>query len=187
MDGQHAWTGSTHRRAGRQKEDPVSTTRQSELRTPHVLRVRGRRTAAVVLTVAVVPFTLAACGLLGGDTNHGSAPVVIPTATAAIASANGASASDGSAGTGAATSGQTTQATTQVLVSGGMTTTKTGYIVKTQVNTMTKVATKTLPPQTRMVTQAPVTNTQTVTSTVTTTVAGPTVFVTKPCPAAPCV
>jgi hypothetical protein len=165
----------------------VSTTRLPQRRAPRVLRVRGRRTARVLAAVVLLPMTLAACGLIGGASNHGADPVIIPTGSADLAT--GTAAAD--SGTGSATT--SAQHTTQVVVSGGATVTRTGIVMRTQIdtrtNTQTMVATKTLPQVTKISTAAPVTNTTTVTQTVTpapVTVTGPTVFVTKPCPAAPC-
>ena len=173
----------------------MSATRRTEPGGTRTLRLRGRRVAGVALIVALTPVTLAACGILGGQTNHGAAPVEISTDNAGQPTGGSAAAGvDPGSNGGAVTA---TQNSTQIVTSGGATVTRIGIQIRTQVNTQIRTAVKTQQ-LTKNVTAPPVTNIQTVTDTVTSTVTGPgktvtapapapvTVFVTKPCPAAPC-
>jgi hypothetical protein len=121
---------------------------------PSAVQLRIPRRAAATLAVAVLPLSLAACGLFGGGTNKGQAPVVIPSESAGPSSSpSGSSASSTSSSAAAVVP---------------TTVTKTGIVVHNQ--TLVRTATKTLPQVTRVVTPAPITLTQTQTQTQTNTV-----------------
>ena len=153
----------------------MSTTRPQETGTTRTLHVRGRRVAALALLVIALPPTLAACGLLGGATNHGAAPVQIATDQPKQVDATGATVApvDSGANGGAVTA---TQRTTQVIVSGGATVTRIGLVTHTLVNTQTFTAVRTQQ-LTKISIPPPVTNLLTVTATnfVTVTLPGRTV------------
>ena len=171
----------------------MSARRHPERRAPRTLRVRGRRLAGVVLTAVLVPSLLGACGLIGGQSNHGAAPVEISAGDAGAPTGSPGSGSLATSPTGSGSAVATTQNTTQVVVSGGVTVTKTGIVVRTQTNTQTKTQIKTQQ-VIKVSTAPPVTDTQTQTQTVTTTetvtlkttIQGPTVRCTVLPPAVTC-
>ncbi|HEY6793529.1 MAG TPA: hypothetical protein VI248_02480 [Kineosporiaceae bacterium] len=128
---------------------------------PRTLRIRGPRLAGAALATALVPWTLSACGMLDNRTNHGAAPVEITATDAGSAVAPPAGSPTRPGGTPPP---GTPQTTTQVVVSGGQTVTRTGYVFRTNVQTKTQLEMMT---QTQMATQIRVTTAPPVTSTVT--------------------
>jgi hypothetical protein len=150
----------------------VSTAPRTEPRATRTVRIRGRRMVAAVAVVAATPLTLAACGVLGGGTNHGDAPVEISQDDGGDQAAS-SGVDPGTAG-GAVTA---TQPTTQLITSGGVTVTRVGLrtLVNTQIRTQvnTKVNTQIKTQQltkTAVSTRPAVTDFQTVNNTVTRTV-----------------
>lgn len=188
----------------------MSTTREPERLAPRTVRVRGRRLTAATLTLVSLPMTLAACGLLGGQTNHGEAPVEISNGAVDPGQADPTPPSTPGGGSPSPTDTPpadtqsavdpnappqgATSTTTQVVVSAGKTVTRTGIVTRTQINTETMTQVRT---QVKILTPRAVTNTQTQTQTQTQTetqtqtqtktetktmqVPGPTVTVTVKC------
>ena len=128
---------------------------------PRTVRLRGRRTAGLVLTVVLLPAGLSACGIIGGKSNHGDAPVEISAGDATTEPTSVQASPTGSPAPVTAT-----QKTTQVVTSNGVTVTRTGIVVRTETNTQTQTKTKTQQ-VTKVFTPPAVTNTQTQTQTMT--------------------
>ena len=146
--------------------------------TARVVKLSGRRLASVTLSVLAAPLALAACGMLGGSTNHGAAPVVIPTVV------DSAGATDvPSSPSSTTTTTTTTTAATAAAAPPPATVTRTGIIVQTQVQVRTRTATRTMVPPTVTKTLPPATVTQTQLATVTPPSVAKTVTITIRCTA----
>lgn len=109
------------------------------------------RRPAALAAVLLLPLTLAACGLVGGDDDRGNSPIVIPSETTDTATPSGSSVTPGTLAAAAAPAPLPS------------TVTKTGLVVRRETRTQVRTATKTLPQVT--LTPAPITLTETQTQT----------------------